>query len=704
MCSVVGCDSWLRNAKRFQLPEDPERRLEWVRFLASVNKQRFKESSWTDITVCIEHFKDECFENHSGLTEKTQLALKPSAVPSLFIKAETDEPDPHLERPKRRESVEMVEFGCQRDDVSPCVSPTSSSEESGINPMVSHGSPVPGRILLSSKKPAHGQVKPKAVNFDLIREKAARLQMKGKYVVNEKRLLQLFHHNCPSCDCKLKMEKITYGLLIVLNQQCPQCEYTHQWKSQINANIPTDEDPEQTECIDVTPETQQVELTDNTQGSTTEVPEIVAVIGDESDHMEESDESNDQGDSDEDWKPDRSALLAGILRQKTKGEDETEDDEDNEEEEEEEEEMYPSIAPKDSQLCTDCGKFFNKLRPHTCEHKTKPFSCNICGKRFETEHALGRHSKIHDVNYEHRCKFCHVTFKTKADKFSHEHTHMTEGKPYKCPDCAESFGTNQERRAHIEDHRGPPQLKCDFCGIEFCWPLALRRHLAVHTGEKPHKCVVCQRGFNQASHLKSHMRLHTGERPFQCQYCDKRFNHNVSLKSHLQRYHTFIDGGEQNNDSINDVDAQEDLNRDAEQELGSLDVNRETEEEVQTEVVYRPKYKKKSTGRPVGRPKSEEANAKAPKQRSQKLKRTHCNEEEEDELDDFDISLDPTEDEEKKTKKVTKKKPGSRGRPKKSNGDKDYSSQNNGKSLAKRRGRPRKNPLPCSESQTELNY
>ncbi|XP_074544856.1 uncharacterized protein LOC141804369 [Halichoeres trimaculatus] len=694
MCSVVGCDSVLRNAKRFQLPEDPERRLEWVRFLASVNKQRFKESSWTDITVCIEHFKEDCFENFTGLTEKAELTLKPSAVPSLFIKAETDEPEPHLGSSKRGDSEEMVEFDCQRDDVRPCNSPTSSSEESGINLIASRGSPVPEGVIFTTEKPIDGQKKPKPENFDLIRQKAARLQMKGKYVVNEKRLLQLFHHNCPSCGCKLKMEKITYGLLIVLNQQCSQCEYTYQWKSQSNASVPTDEDQQLTEREDVTPETQQVKRTDKTQGSTTEVPEIVTVIDscDEgSDHMEESDESCDQGDSDsdEDWRPNKSSLLAGVLRLNTDRADDTEEEGENDEDDE----SHPILAPKDSQLCTDCGKFFNKLRPHTCEHKTKPFSCNICGKRFETDHALSRHSKIHDANYEHRCKFCHITFKTKVDKFSHEHTHMTEGKPYKCPDCSESFGTNQERRAHIQDHRGPPQLKCHFCGIEFCWPLALRRHLAVHTGEKPHKCSVCERGFNQASHLKSHMRLHTGERPFKCQYCDKCFNHNVSLKSHLQRYHTFMDGG----------DAQEDQKSVSELGLGTLDTNQDTEEEVIPEVVQKPKYKKKSTGRPVGRPKSDESNTKAPKQRLQKLKRAHYTEEEEDELYDFDMPFNPAEDKEKKTLKVTKKTAGPRGRPKKSISEKDYSSQNNGKSLPKRRGRPRKNPLPYSESHPELN-
>lgn len=99
MCSVVGCASWRRGAHRFKLPEDPERRLEWVQFLAAVNKQRFKESSWTDITICSEHFKDGCFVKQAsnlGLTERVQ--LKASAVPSACVQPETDEVEAHLDR------------------------------------------------------------------------------------------------------------------------------------------------------------------------------------------------------------------------------------------------------------------------------------------------------------------------------------------------------------------------------------------------------------------------------------------------------------------------------------------------------------------------------------------------------------------------------------------------------------------------------
>ena len=103
MCSVVGCHSGRRSVQpqRFRLPEDPERRLEWVQFLATVNKQRFKESSWTDIAICIDHFKDDCFEKvtpgHSGMAGRVQ--LKPGAVPSLSLQSGSEQPEPSPKSP-----------------------------------------------------------------------------------------------------------------------------------------------------------------------------------------------------------------------------------------------------------------------------------------------------------------------------------------------------------------------------------------------------------------------------------------------------------------------------------------------------------------------------------------------------------------------------------------------------------------------------
>ncbi|XP_051250801.1 uncharacterized protein LOC127360397 isoform X1 [Dicentrarchus labrax] len=694
MCSVFDCDSWRRKVQRFKLPQDPERRLEWVQFLFDVNGQRLKESSWTDITICCEHFTADCFVQQTPETATVQ--LKSSAVPSLCIKSEPDESEPP------QEPVETPEVDPQCDQPKTCDSPSSYSDESGLISFAAGESPVPS-VTSDGFMSDYGQMLQNIVNIDMIREKAALLQMKGKYVVNENRLLQLFSRKCPLCGSKVKMEKFTYGVLIILNQQCLQCEYRNQWKSQVNASVP---DQHSRGGIDVTPETQQTVSTDVNHSTTTGVSDIVAVIVEKSDPTDETEESGDEGemDSDEDWKPTSESLIDNQLH-----------NDESDEESESENDYYLPFAHKHSQLCTDCGMFFNKQKPHTCEHIIKPFSCNICGKRCVSEVALNSHSRVHDENYEHPCKYCHVTFKTKVDKRTHEQTHLIEGKPYKCPDCPETFATYKERRIHLEDHRGPQQSKCDICGIEFYRVLALRRHLAVHTGAKPFKCSVCQRGFKQASHLKSHMRLHTGERPYKCQHCDKCFNHNVSLKSHVQRYHSSNSGREQktiNQRESDAADAESNGNkRGADSGLDNVEEEQDTEEEEQEETIHTPK-KKRSSGRPIGRPKRNAAgslvlaeetqgqcsNTKTGGAKEQKLKRTRCSDEEiEGELIESDISFESEERSEKVTSNT------SRGRAKNSDSDsifepenspkKRCSSKRSGKGSGKRRGRPRKNQV-----------
>lgn len=68
--------------------------------------------------------------------------------------------------------------------------------------------------------------------------RAALLQMKGKYVVNEKCLVQLFSCRCPLCGSKVNVEKVIHGVLLVLKKQCLKCDYKNLWKSQVNARIP----------------------------------------------------------------------------------------------------------------------------------------------------------------------------------------------------------------------------------------------------------------------------------------------------------------------------------------------------------------------------------------------------------------------------------------------------------------------------------
>uniref|UniRef100_A0A8C9X652 Uncharacterized protein n=1 Tax=Sander lucioperca TaxID=283035 RepID=A0A8C9X652_SANLU len=689
MCSVVGCDSGRRSALRFKLPEDPERRLEWVQFLFEVNGQRLKESSWTDITICNEHFTDDCFEHLAPGTGTVH--LKPGAVPSLCIKSEPDEP---LESPQYVEPVQTTEAACH-DDIKPCNTPTSYLEKAKHTITGFHASPV------SNSPDASNAV----TSGDLNKEKAA-LLTEGKCVVNERCLLQLFRRKCPSCGCKLQMEKVTHGVLIILNQQCLQCDYRNQWKSQVNASVPTAEDQHLTEGVP----------TDDNLSSTV-FSEIVTLSDEEGDLSDEGEEGDDGGvSSDGEWNPTEDILLAEELTKNS--EEESEDEDENESGQESEQEEDSPGGLQIHELCTECGRFFTILKPHTCEHKIKPYSCNVCGKRCVTKTSLKVHSRIHDETYDHPCKFCHVPFKTRVDKLKHEQIHEDQKDPYKCPDCPETFTTNTKRRIHLANHRNPKEYKCGVCDLAFKDLHHLRRHSVVHTGLKPYTCSVCQRGFNQGSHLKSHMRVHTGERPFKCQHCDKSFNHNVSLKSHVQRYHSSSSECERKKGEIDERasdtgDAEDSgIKKDTDSEFDNVKEKTDAEEEVQKERTGK-KSGRRSTGRPVGRPKRNaesslvQSGGKAgrrlntAKSKAPKLKKTGSSDEEsETEQSDSDISFDSAEKKEEEEKETVRKSTGRpRGRPKNNSDDdfnpeeetKRYSSQSSGKSSGKRRGRPKKN-------------
>ncbi|XP_076601043.1 uncharacterized protein LOC143329160 [Chaetodon auriga] len=700
MCSVLVCDSWRRSAHRFKLPEDPERRLEWVQFLFEVNSQRLKESSWTDITICSEHFTDDCFSDVTGVVQ-----LKPTVVPSVCIKSEPEQP---LDSPQCVEPVQITHIAYQCDDLNTCNSPTSSSERSTGSQASPESSGVSVSYSPDVSNVASGSDRaPQNVMTGLNKEKAALLRMRGKFVVNESCLLQLFRRKCPSCGCKLQVEKVTYGALIFFNQRCLQCEYRYEWKSQVNASIPTDE----FQNSGGTSKTQQEVPTDDDPSSRV-FSEIVTFSDEDSDPSDEGEEGDDGGvSSDGEWHPTEDFLLSEELTKES--EEETED------EDEEEEDFDLPGGLKINELCTECGRFFDILKPHTCEHKIKPYFCNICGKRCVTEMSLKMHSKIHDETYEHPCKYCHVTFKTRVDKRKHEQAHQDSRDPYKCPDCPETFATSKERSIHLANHRAPKEFKCGVCGIEFKDVHHLRRHSVVHTGLKPYKCSVCQRGFNQGSHLKSHMRLHTGERPYKCQHCDRSFNHNVSLKSHVHRYHTSSAGRERKKGKRKErasaaADAKSNGNKKStDSEFNNVE---DTEVEVMKERTDTAKSKKRSTGRPIGRPKRKAAgglvlarvgkgqrsNTKTAKSKAQKLKRTgFSNEESEDEQSGSDASIHSEEEEEEK-EEARKSTGRARRRPKHdSNADfvpeeeikkKRCSSQSSGESSGKRRRRPKKNP------------
>ncbi|XP_060763019.1 zinc finger protein 892-like isoform X2 [Neoarius graeffei] len=197
-------------------------------------------------------------------------------------------------------------------------------------------------------------------------------------------------------------------------------------------------------------------------------------------------------------------------------------------------------------ICQDCNKTIRvetdrNKKGHVCEYKIKPFSCNVCHKRFITEIGQKVHYRRLHRDYQHACKYCMMVFDTKQSKLEHEQSHKEDALCYICPDCPEKFRDFVTRNEHLKTHPGQKKHTCSICNSKFSELYRYERHLRIHSGEKPFKCEVCNRSFNQDGHLKSHMRLHTGEKPFLCEHCGESFNHNISLRNHRQRHHGITD-------------------------------------------------------------------------------------------------------------------------------------------------------------------
>ena len=138
----------------------------------------------------------------------------------------------------------------------------------------------------------------------------------------------------------------------------------------------------------------------------------------------------------------------------------------------------------------------------------KPFECQHCGKRFQSNGELKIHIRTH-----------------------------TGDKPYKCQHCGRAFSQNGSLQNHIRTHTGDKPYKCQHCGKAFSQNGSLQSHIRTHTGDKPYKCQHCGKAFSRNGILQIHIRTHTGDKPYKCQHCGKAFSQSGGLQSHIRNQH-----------------------------------------------------------------------------------------------------------------------------------------------------------------------
>ncbi|XP_041082348.1 zinc finger protein 345-like [Polyodon spathula] len=191
------------------------------------------------------------------------------------------------------------------------------------------------------------------------------------------------------------------------------------------------------------------------------------------------------------------------------------------------------------------------------------FSCEVCGRLFNTSQGLQRHQRFHTSERRFKCTVCCQSFSQRGELRAHLPAHANL-RSYGCGRCGKRFTQAEGLQAHRETHgpqSGSPERSypCRDCGLRFFWLSDLQSHGRSHHAaplpgkkftelfvdpqtrqiqvrERSLQCEVCAKGFSQPSDLKRHTATHAGDRPFRCGLCGRRFTQASDLKRH-QRVH-----------------------------------------------------------------------------------------------------------------------------------------------------------------------
>jgi len=156
--------------------------------------------------------------------------------------------------------------------------------------------------------------------------------------------------------------------------------------------------------------------------------------------------------------------------------------------------------------------------------------CDICGKKYRFPRDLKKHMELHTGEKQFTCSFCGKMHRFPNDLKIHIMRIHTGEKPFGCSFCGKKFVTSHQCNMHERGHKG--QLpECPVCGGRY---LRLHAHMLIHSENNyKHICSVCKKAFWRSDHLRKHMLVHTGEKPYTCNDCGGHFRTGSHLKTHM---------------------------------------------------------------------------------------------------------------------------------------------------------------------------
>lgn len=146
------------------------------------------------------------------------------------------------------------------------------------------------------------------------------------------------------------------------------------------------------------------------------------------------------------------------------------------------------------------------------KNKKERWACSQCNRSYSRKHDLERHVDI-------------------------AHT-VTEDKPFRCKQCKYVFDSEDNLRAHENEHdKEETKLKCEICDKGFKSRNTWKRHMRAHFDPSPFACEVCKRRFGREHDMHRHtLRMHSGERQYQCDLCPSKFAWFSDLTIHKRRH------------------------------------------------------------------------------------------------------------------------------------------------------------------------
>ena len=245
------------------------------------------------------------------------------------------------------------------------------------------------------------------------------------------------------------------------------------------------------------------------------------------------------------------------------------------------------------QVCNICGKVFKSeggLEAHvkqSHEGNSTPWSCHLCGKSFTRKASLEEHIDRHRGLKQRHCQICDKYFYQTAywRHMTVQHNSLrTEkkggsGSRCKCSQCGKVLASDQALKLHQESCGSvQPSLQCGYCppNKRKSFPTAVKLNLHirnVHTKvANSHLCVECGQTFSNYHTMYQHQkRIHPSLEPeesegsvpdnmllkaYICAYPDCRagFDQIQNLQKHQEEKHRHEDGGEVDEENIENTD------------------------------------------------------------------------------------------------------------------------------------------------------